>query len=373
MALTDTEALVPIKTEGRFWRNLRQGFAAQSIFLVFVVAYWLLFKTSQVFNSAVVDNDVWSTLSGLALFSIPVFIFCMAIVQFYFVATIDNSKRPVKDLWRRMKTVVRHEDSLVRGMPLFLALLLFSYTFTIFKANITNFVAFSWDQSFSQLDKALHFGVQPWEWLQPIFGNLVGTFVLNVNYNIWFIIMQVFWVYFAFIHVAGLERTRFFLSFFLIWGIGGSLLAIVFSSAGPCYYGMFVDGVNPYAPLVQQLRAINDIVPIWAVSTQDMLWQARIEHSPLGGIAAMPSMHNSTTLLFVLTIWNKSKILRNLLIAHMILIALGSVHLAWHYAVDVYLAWAITFVLWIVADRISVWWEAREKVQVFNAKFVENI
>ncbi len=254
-----------------------------------------------------------------------------------------------------------------------LSLLFFMYTFTIVKANVSNYVPFAWDTTFDQWDKTLHFGTRPWEWLQPIFGNLFATVILNVNYNFWFIIMKLFWVYFAFIHAPGFERTRFYLAYMLTWCIGGSLFAVFFSSVGPCFYNYVESGVNPYAELMTQLRAFNEIIPVWAVDTQDMLWQFRVEGSAFGGITAMPSMHNATTLLFVLVTWNKAKWLRNLLIVHMILVFLGSIHLGWHYAVDAYVAWPITLACWYAASKLARWWEQRPSVQDFNPRYTENV
>jgi hypothetical protein len=69
--------------------------------------------------------------------------------------------------------------------------------------------------------------------------------------------------------------------------------------------------------------------------------------------------------------WTKAA--AHILIAHMILIFLGSIHLGWHYAVDAYAAWAITLVLWPTAYYIAKWWEARPKVQAFNARYRDTL
>lgn len=373
MAMTGIDVLAAENRASRFGFRLRESFRLHGLFFALPLFYLLAFKVAGIFNSNLIDGDPFWMFISIMFFSTLVALLAMVIMQFYFVAAVDKSEKPISGLYRRMVSVLRHHDTMVRGIPMFLALLIFMYAFTFFKANVTNFIPFAWDVTFDRWDQVLHFGTRPWEWLQPVFGNVVGTLILNVNYNLWFMVMQLFWIYFGFIQKPGLDRTRFYVSFFFTWSIGGSLMAILFSSAGPCYYHLVVGGIGPYQPLMQQLRDFNAIVPIWAVDTQAMLWGLHSNGSIMGGVTAMPSMHNATALLFVLTTWNMSKRLRNLLIVHMILIFLGSVHLGWHYAVDAYFAWAITLVLWVAAHHIAKRWEAQPKIQSFNAQCSSNI
>jgi hypothetical protein len=145
----------------------------------------------------------------------------------------------------------------------------------------------------------------------------------------------------------------------LIWSVGGSLSAILLSSAGPAYFERIGLSPDPYAALMTSLRAVHEVMPVWALDTQDMLWRYKQEGSAFGGISAMPSMHNATTLLFVLVTWKSKPWLRNAMIIHGVLIFLGSIHLGWHYAVDSYLAWALVIPLWFAADALAKWWEAK--------------
>ena len=61
-------------------------------------------------------------------------------------------------------------------------------------------------------------------------------------------------------------------------------------------------------------------------------------------------------LLFALAGYKVSRFAGHLLSAHAILIFIGSIHLGWHYAVDSYLAWALTLVIWFGVAPISRWW-----------------
>ena len=54
---------------------------------------------------------------------------------------------------------------------------------------------------------------------------------------------------------ASALRARFFLSYMLAWWIGGGLLAVAFSSAGPVYYDELGLTPNPYTGLFAYLNA----------------------------------------------------------------------------------------------------------------------
>ena len=73
----------------------------------------------------------------------------------------------------------------------------------------------------------------------------------------------------------------------------------------------------------------------------------------------MPSMHNGTALLFALAGFQVNRTVGWLLLAHAGLIFIGSVVLAWHYAVDAYVAWALTLVLWYGLTPVARWWHGR--------------
>ncbi len=287
------------------------------------------------------------------------------------MAAVEKPERPLFALMARMKAVLTDPAKTAAGLPAALALTIFMYVFTMTKAAVSVLVPFSWDQAFDQWDVALHFGYRPWELLQPVFGWWPITFLVNLNYNMWFVVMNVFWAYFAFIARPGPERTRFFLSYMGIWMVGGGLLAVLFSSAGPCYFTRLGLSPDPYAPLMEYLAGANAHAPIWALGTQDMLWALKQAGSGFGGVSAMPSMHNATALLFVLMCPWQSKLVKRLLWAHLVLIFLGSVHLGWHYAVDGYAAFALAIALWAAMGPVARWWHGREPARRFELVLAE--
>ncbi len=64
-----------------------------------------------------------------------------------------------------------------------------------------------------ELDSWMHFGYQPWEILQPVLGYAPVTFLMNLVYNTWFIVMWTIFIWQAFAARPSTLRLRFFISF----------------------------------------------------------------------------------------------------------------------------------------------------------------
>lgn len=262
------------------------------------------------------------------------------------------ARRPAGSLyaaiWRDLaETWLSRERLATLLVPLLLAPVFFS-TFSSFKSLIPVVAPFSWDEPFMRLDRWLHFGTQPWELLQPLFGAPAMTSALNAVYNAWYFVMFFIFTW----QIVSLKRPalrmQFLISFVLYWIVIGTGLAMLFSSVGPCYYGRVTGLADPYVPLMQYLHAAAAEYPVWALPTQEMLWQAyQSKEAALGaGISAMPSMHVAIAVLLALFGWRISRTVGLALTVFAVLIQLGSVHLAWHYAIDGYAAAIAGALIW---------------------------
>lgn len=344
---------------------LRKSISAHGLFFAVIALYYAGFLTLLRVRPDVQPSNFLIMALGFAAFSVPVMFIGLLFTRFYHIARYVKPERPIPALIADMKHYLSDRRRMAHGLPMVVIMVLFMYVFVQLKANIPVLNPYSWDPAMAALEAKIHFGLQPWQILQPIFGYAPVTFLINVNYNAWFAVMWVVWVYFAFADKADETRTRFFLTFFLAWIIGGGIMAIYFSSVGPCFFGRLGLSPDPYAGLMTYLRGVDETYPIWAVQVQDMLWDGFNGQSSIEGISAMPSMHNGTALLFALAGFRISRMAGWLLTAHAVFIFIGSVHLAWHYAIDSYVAWALTLVLWYGLAPVTRWWHSRAVQQDF--------
>ena len=326
------------------------------LFLTVVVAYVL--------------TVYWVTASrGLpfnpvnAFYSLPLLL-GTGVFLFYFLcfrALRVIFSKPSGSLWRAIWEDVRGYISarrLLGAAPVLLLMPVFFSAFTMMKNTLPVLVPFYLDPWLAEADRNLHFGVDPWRLLDPILGSAFMTMAISFFYKIWFMIKYGMICWAAFRLHGGRDRDQFLLALLLCWIVIGTLMALLMSSAGPCYFGLvYPDLADPYAGLMQKLHAANRHFPVFDLVAQDYLWKAYEGHYavPFSGISAMPSMHLSMATLFLLGAWHLGRLWRWLFGLYLLLILMGSVYLGWHYALDGYVAIALTVPLWLMAGRVVDW------------------
>lgn len=232
--------------------------------------------------------------------------------------------------------------------------------FSATKSNIHRIHDFTWDPTFMTIDKMVHFGVDPWKITYAIFGGTYATLFLNFIYNVWFGVMFFFVLWMIVSVDYGKIRFQFLLTFLLTWIVIGSVLAIIFSSAGPVYYGRITGDSSVFEPLMTLLKSINEPLKdnyfyIYALDTQEYLWDAyKSSEVQLGtGISAMPSMHLAIAALLYFTARELNRKAGHIFLIYLVLIEIGSIHLGWHYAIDGYVSILLTWLMWMGAKMIS--------------------
>jgi hypothetical protein len=233
-------------------------------------------------------------------------------------------------------------------------------TYASWKWTIPRLQPFTWDPKLHEMDYHLHGGTFPWQLLQPLLGFPAVTVALDRLYALWIPLSAVVLVWQA-LRSRSFARAHFFLTYVTIYVVLGTVLAIALSSAGPCYYGLLIEGQDPYRPLMDYLQSVHAKIPLLAVEGQAVLWQLYREQRevPFLSISAMPSVHVAIAVLFALAGWEANRLVGLLLTAYALVVLVGSVHLGWHYAVDGYFAAIATAVIWIVTGvALQAWFKA---------------
>jgi hypothetical protein len=348
------------------WLELRATVQAHSLLIAILLAYCVTFLVLfQIFPS-IKQSNILQMIEGFLIFSGPLIIINFIIVRLYHVISHLNSRALLPTLFSDTHQFFSDRLRLANGLTILALFIVSSCVFSSIKSTIPLVHPFSWDQTFSQIDAAMHFGSQPWNILHSILGYGPVTIFLNISYNFWFFALWTVVIYFAFNNTHSQLRTRFFLTYILVLIIEGNLLAIIFSSAGPAFYGKLGITPDPYAGLMQYLDQINVQHEIWAIPVQKDLWLAFINKTAFQSISAMPSIHNATAMLFALAVFPVSRRFGWLLTLHAAFIFIGSIELGWHYAIDAYVAWIVTYIIWRLSKPIAVWWHATEAQKRFD-------
>ena len=345
---------------------LGESFKVQWVLFVVPLVY---LATNAFFLRNIEDGvtaPVLALLIDLITAGVPTAIASLFLLRFVQYAFIIKPESLPRAFGQDLMLLVREPSRLLVGVPAFAAMILFNKAMIELKPSIPHIMPFSWDEAFMKLDRMLHFGIDPWRILQPVMGHDWVIFLVSTAYNFWFLILTGAFFWFGFQKNVNELRTRFFLAYMISWWVGGGLMALAFSSAGPVYYGLLGLAPDPYAPLLAFLNDANTRVPLWVLDVQKLLWDGYQGKSDPVGISAFPSMHNASAIIFALTFSQVSRRVGLIFYGYAAVILLGSISTGWHYAVDGYAGIAIAWASWKLAGVIAKWHSQRAETIRLN-------
>ncbi len=277
----------------------------------------------------------------------------MLMKQLYLLMFKTKSESPSRDL---LSYILKTISDPVRMAKLIHLMFLFSamaWSFSVLKSSIAFINPFSWDLLFKDLDKALHFGRLPHEWLGWVTSSPVALFLIGALYNIWFFLLflslYIFHTRFSGTRI-GLQYIN---TFYLSWLVIGFFMATAFSSAGPAFFENLGLGTD-YSSLMTDLNSANENLPVWALDAQKLLWDGHTGVIDMRlGISAFPSMHVAIACVMAFGASAVSRFWGIVTWVFAAIIMIGSVSLGWHYAVDGYASLLAVAVLWFVSGKLS--------------------
>ena len=323
-------------------------------FVVLVLAYFAVgWAAARAIGRT--DAVVLSMYSSLVYLMVALFLATFVFLHPLWVIFKVRPESPFRFIATHWRDRVLTPERLVGAAIVLLLLPSFVSVFSGLKMAIPFFQPFSWDPLFDLWDTRLHGGTRPWRLLQPLLGRPAITSFVSVLYQLWFFVTFSVLLWQAFSTARPRLRMQFLIAFVLTWALLGNLLATLLSSGGPVYFGRITGFDDPYAPLLAYLQQAAESYQVFVLQAQDLLWStySAQEETLGGGISAMPSMHVASTFLSVLVAWRTSRAFGIVMLLYLLAILIGSVHLAWHYALDGYVALPLTAALWWVAGRAA--------------------
>lgn len=242
----------------------------------------------------------------------------------------------------------------VAGSALLMAFVFFQGTFTSIKNVLVVWQGgFTHDAIHADIDRLLHFGVDPWRLVEPLVAHPLLRTLTEFSYDVvWFVFCFTALYVFTVSPRTEAVRARYLVAFALTWVLIGNVLAGLYLSAGPAFFGGVTGDEARFGELVAHLSQGKD-GHFSAAFLQSYLWKAHVlGKAGFGtGISAFPSVHVGLIAMNALFAFEFSRRLGIALSLYTLFIMASSVALGWHYAIDGYASVAIVAALHFALRR----------------------
>lgn len=277
------------------------------------------------------------------------------------LAWLRRQGRPdsVIDIMREfVDTRVRPGYGLPFLTPLLTAILV-STAYNVFKQRMLPDSGYRYDNALAAIDRAV-FGMDAWQWTHGLVSSPTATWLIDQLYHPFFLPMTFGIAVCTYMPLESIARLRHTLGLALLMIVPTTIVAWLVPAVGPCFEA-FYHGNPRFDGMLQTLRAQEQ----WSIAHgqggyASLAAQAKLQSllgAPTiadgGGIAALPSLHNSMSTLFICFAVSLRRRLIWVLIPYAALILFGSVHLGWHYAIDGVVGIAMAIVVWLATGPIA--------------------
>ncbi len=243
--------------------------------------------------------------------------------------------------------------------PMLFALLMAS--FNAYKQLILVGHPFRYDALFTQADKLLFLGHDPWRVVHQLFPGLGAANLIDSLYHGWYLPMSLGVILCAWMPGSTWRlRTQYLLTYLGVWIGMGCFVATAFPAAGPVFVPLLIDPSSNFTELTATLKSMQPMVQMRALALQTGLLESYGTHELAvgAGISALPSVHNALAILFALAAFKLNRIVGWLMAGYALFIWIGSIYLGWHYAIDGIVSLMLTVPLWHGAGKVADWLES---------------
>jgi hypothetical protein len=326
---------------------------ALGLFHVLVTAYSVLVVSIAITldqTGALSHQIYFAKLGPLYLTVLPVLGCCIALGLIAHRTDDWSERGRMARLYLSSETVGR----IAAGLLAVMSFIIFMGSFTSWK-NLMPAIqgGFQYDTAQAAIDKILHLGQDPGPALVRLFPYQWLREAVEWNYSVLWSLLGFLPVFFVATHKAADDiRLRYLVTLAGTWILVGSLLALIFLSAGPAFYGSVTGDTARFASIDAFLRESVSLSS--AATFQAYLWDNHAAGtSALGsGISAFPSMHVALAMLNALFLREFSRVAGLAGFAYVIVILFSSVYLGWHYAIDGYVSIITVIALYAATRRV---------------------